>query len=163
MRGPRREARAPLHGSRPTAPTAADPGGGRPGNQPRRGAFITRQTTGERAVGEDRPGRPDQARPPSRRAEFLADALAGLSGTRKALPGKYIWDEAGSLTFDRICESRDYYLTRRETALLRSAAPEVARLVGPGAALVEFGSGASVKSRIVLDALDRPARYVPID
>jgi dimethylhistidine N-methyltransferase len=114
-------------------------------------------------VGEDGPGRPGEARPPSCRAEFLADALAGLSGPRKSLPGKYIWDEAGSLTFDRICGSRGYYPTRRETALLRATAPAVARLVGPGAALVEFGSGASVKSRILLDALDRPARYVPID
>lgn len=118
-------------------------------------------------MGEDGPGRSGGARSggarPGGRAEFLADALAGLSGPRKSLPGKYLWDEAGSLLFDRICASPDYYLARRETALLRSAAPEAAGLVGPGASLVEFGSGASLKSRVVLDALDRPARYVPID
>ena len=109
-------------------------------------------------------GPPGEAKPVDRRAAaFLADALAGLTRTPKSLPGKYIWDEAGSTVFDRICESRDYYPTRRETALLRATAPELAAMVGPGAVLVEYGSGASVKSRIVLDALAAPARYVPID
>jgi dimethylhistidine N-methyltransferase len=100
---------------------------------------------------------------PVSRAEFLGDVLDGLSRTPKSLPGKYLWDETGSLLFDRICESRGYYPTRRETALLGAAAPEVGRAVGPGASLVEFGSGASVKSRVVLDALPEPRRYVPID
>jgi dimethylhistidine N-methyltransferase len=100
---------------------------------------------------------------PVGRVEFLDDVLDGLSRAPKSLPGKYLWDETGSILFDRICESRDYYLTRRETALLGTAAPEVGRAVGPGASLVEFGSGASVKSRVVLDALPEPRRYVPID
>ena len=113
---------------------------------------------------EDHPsgGLPGEAHPADR-AAFLADALAGLTKSPKSLPGKYIWDEAGSTIFDRICESRDYYPTRRETELLRATVPEIATVVGPGAALVEYGSGASIKSRIVLDALAAPARYVPID
>jgi dimethylhistidine N-methyltransferase len=116
-------------------------------------------------VYEDHPsgGLPGEAQPADRAAAFLADALAGLTKSPKSLPGKYIWDEAGSTVFDRICESRDYYPTRRETALLRVMAPEIATIVGPGATLVEYGSGASIKSRIVLDALPAPARYVPID
>ncbi len=97
------------------------------------------------------------------RAEFLADVLEGLSRPQKALPGKYLWDEAGSRIFDRICECRDYYPTRRETALLRAVAPEVAAIVGPRASLVEFGSGSSVKTRVLLDALPEPARYVALD
>lgn len=97
------------------------------------------------------------------RAEFLRDVLEGLSRPQKALPGKYLWDEAGSRIFDRICESRDYYPTRRETALLRAAAPEVVKILGPGASLVEFGSGSSIKTRVLLDALPEPARYVALD
>jgi dimethylhistidine N-methyltransferase len=97
------------------------------------------------------------------RAEFLKDVLEGLSRAQKSLPGKYLWDETGSLIFDRICASRDYYLTRRETALLQAAAPEVAGIVGADASLVELGSGASVKTRILLDALPDPARYVALD
>jgi dimethylhistidine N-methyltransferase len=97
------------------------------------------------------------------RAEFLADVLEGLSRPQKAIPGKYLWDETGSGIFDRICESRDYYLTRRETSLLRAKAPDVARIVGPGASLVEFGSGSSIKTRILLNVLLEPARYVALD
>ena len=100
---------------------------------------------------------------PVSRAEFLEDVLEGLSRPQKALPGKYLWDETGSLLFDRICASPDYYLTRRETALLRAAAPEVAEVVGPRTSLVELGSGASVKTRLLLDALPEPTRYVALD
>lgn len=108
----------------------------------------------------------DAAGPPpdeGARQAFTDDALAGLLAWRKTLPGKYLWDETGSTLFDRICESDGYYLARRETALLRAAAGEVASIVGRDACLVEFGSGSSLKTRVVLDALDRPARYVPID
>jgi dimethylhistidine N-methyltransferase len=97
------------------------------------------------------------------RSPFLDDVLAGLSRPQKALPGKYLWDEIGSDLFDRICGTDDYYLTRREMALLQESAPEVARTVGAGACLVEYGSGASRKVRILLDAMDRPSRYVAID
>lgn len=96
-------------------------------------------------------------------SEFLADVIEGLSRPRKALPGKYLWDAAGSLLFDRICESPDYYLTRRETALLREHAGEIAATVGRGADVVEYGSGASIKVRILLDALEEPRRYLALD
>lgn len=97
------------------------------------------------------------------RAEFLRDALAGLFGRPKTLPGKYLWDETGSDLFDRICSHSDYYPTRREMTLLPRVAAEVAALVGPQVSVVEFGSGASRKIRTLLDALDAPAAYVALD
>lgn len=95
--------------------------------------------------------------------DFLAEALAGLSETPRRLPGKYLWDEAGSILFDRICGSADYYPTQCEMALIPRIAPQVAQRVGPGATVVEFGSGASRKIRILLDTLPKPARYIAID
>jgi dimethylhistidine N-methyltransferase len=96
-------------------------------------------------------------------AEFLRDALAGLTAEPKTLPGKYLWDETGSDLFDRICHSADYYPTAQEMTLLPQAAADVARQVAPGATVVEFGSGASRKIRTLLDALPRPSAYVAID
>jgi dimethylhistidine N-methyltransferase len=96
-------------------------------------------------------------------AEVLADVLEGLSREQKALPGKYLWDETGSILFERICRTQDYYLTRHEIALLQQKLAEVARLIGPGVSIVEFGSGASHKVRMLLDALTAPRRYVAID
>ena len=94
---------------------------------------------------------------------FRRDVVEGLSRPQKAIPGKYLWDETGSSLFDRICGTKDYYLTRSETALLIEAAPEISARVGAGAALVEYGSGASRKIRILLDAMAAPRRYVAID
>jgi dimethylhistidine N-methyltransferase len=95
--------------------------------------------------------------------EFLRDVLAGLTAVPKTLPGKYLWDETGSDLFDRICRSPDYYPTAQEMTLLPRVAAEVAGRVGPGATVVEFGSGASRKIRTLLDALPSPAAYVAID
>lgn len=97
------------------------------------------------------------------RSEVLRDVLSGLSRAQKTLPGKYLWDETGSSLFDRICNTRDYYLTRCEGALLPSTVDEIDSLIGSGATIVEFGSGASHKVRILLDALTAPKRYVAID
>jgi hypothetical protein len=94
---------------------------------------------------------------------FLDDALAGLTAERKTLPAKYFYDAEGSRLFEAICELPEYYPTRTETALLRRIAPEIAARVMEGAALVEFGSGASTKTRILLDAMPQLAVYVPID
>ena len=94
---------------------------------------------------------------------MLRDVLEGLSRPQKSLPGKYLWDETGSILFDRICRTGDYYLTRSETDLLRQRVGEVADLVGSGATIVEFGSGASHKVRILLDRLPAPRRYIAVD
>ncbi|NNE85273.1 MAG: L-histidine N(alpha)-methyltransferase [Alphaproteobacteria bacterium] len=95
--------------------------------------------------------------------DFRAAVVAGLSQPQKRLSSKYFYDERGSKLFDQITELPEYYPTRTETALLRAHAAEFAELIGPHASLVEFGSGSSTKVRILLDALDAPSAYVPID
>jgi dimethylhistidine N-methyltransferase len=94
---------------------------------------------------------------------FEADVVEGLSRPRKFVPPKYFYDAEGSRLFEAICDLAEYYPTRTETALLRDIAGEISSAIPPGAALVEFGSGASTKTRIVLDAAPQLAVYVPID
>jgi dimethylhistidine N-methyltransferase len=91
------------------------------------------------------------------------DVLKGLGGSPKTLPSKHLYDEEGSRLFELITELPEYYPTRTEVTLLRQAAPEIAAHISSRAALVEFGSGASVKTRIVLDAAPQVRVYVPID
>jgi dimethylhistidine N-methyltransferase len=91
------------------------------------------------------------------------EVIRALSERPKRLPCKLFYDELGSRLFERICELDEYYLTRTEIGILREHAPEIARIAGAACRLVEFGSGASVKTRLVLDALERPSAYVPID
>jgi dimethylhistidine N-methyltransferase len=93
----------------------------------------------------------------------LGEVLEGLSRSQKLLPCKLFYDERGSRIFDRICELDEYYLTRTELAIMRRHAGEMASLIGPQARLVEFGSGSSIKIRLLLDQLKQPAEYVPID
>ena len=100
---------------------------------------------------------------PSAADDFLHDVLHGLRRRRKRLPCKYFYDAAGSALFDRICELDEYYLTRCELDLLRRHAAEMAEAAGPGAALIEYGSGSSLKTRLLLDQLREPAAYVPVD
>jgi len=96
-------------------------------------------------------------------ASFLDDVLEGLSRPQKSLSPKYFYDAEGSRLFEAICELDDYYLTRTELRLLRDAAAEIAAEIPEGAALVEFGSGASLKTRILLDASPQLSAYTPID
>lgn len=107
------------------------------------------------------PGRPGPG--PVRGGGFEADVVAGLSAPRKATPPKYFYDDAGSALFEAICATPEYYVTRTETALLRSRAQAIAATIAHGAVLVEFGSGASAKTRLILDAAPQIAAYVPID
>ena len=97
------------------------------------------------------------------RSAFAADVVAGLSAREKTLPAKYFYDAAGSELFEAICRTPEYYPTRVETALLHRVAPEIAACIPEGAVLVEFGSGASDKTRVILDAAPQIAAYVPID
>ncbi|MBV8186382.1 MAG: L-histidine N(alpha)-methyltransferase [Alphaproteobacteria bacterium] len=97
------------------------------------------------------------------RAEFQSSVLAGLSRMPRAIPAKFLYDAAGSALFDAICELPEYYLTRTEIGILRQCAGGIAALAGPGCALVEFGSGSSVKSRLLIEALQELVAYVPID
>jgi len=94
---------------------------------------------------------------------FRAAVLAGLTRRAKALPCRFLYDERGSALFEQICELPEYYLTRTEMAILADDAAEIARLAGPHAQLIEFGSGAARKVRLLLDALEEPDAYVAID
>ncbi|MGB0627411.1 MAG: L-histidine N(alpha)-methyltransferase [Alphaproteobacteria bacterium] len=94
---------------------------------------------------------------------FLDDVLEGLAQSQKKLSSKYFYDERGSKLFDDICALTEYYPTRTETALLQTHAAEFATLIGANASVVEFGSGSSTKIRILLDALETPAAYIPVD
>ncbi|HEY4317864.1 MAG TPA: L-histidine N(alpha)-methyltransferase [Herbaspirillum sp.] len=96
-------------------------------------------------------------------SEFARDVIAGLSLKEKTLSPKYFYDAAGSDLFEDICKLEEYYPTRTETALLHDIAAEIAAEIPDGAALVEFGSGASDKTRLILDAAPQIAAYVPID
>jgi dimethylhistidine N-methyltransferase len=96
-------------------------------------------------------------------AEFEADVIAGLGAGPKRLPAKYFYDGAGSRLFERITELPEYYPTRTEMKILRDHGADIAKLIPPGAALVEFGSGSSKKARIVLAAAPALACYVPVD
>ena len=96
--------------------------------------------------------------------ESFRDAvLAGLSRTPRELPCKLFYDARGSELFEQICDTPEYYLTRTEIAILETHAGDVAAHIGPHCRLIELGSGASRKVRILLEALDRPAAYVPLD
>jgi dimethylhistidine N-methyltransferase len=94
---------------------------------------------------------------------LVDDVLRGLRSTPKRLSSTYLYDELGSHLFDRICELPEYYITRTETGILAAHAGEIAHRIGDGALLVELGSGASTKTRLLLDSLPGLAAYVPVD
>lgn len=93
---------------------------------------------------------------------FRADVLEGLSQAQKAVPARWFYDDAGSRLFEEITKLPEYYPTRAETEILAAQGSEFARLIGPGRAVVEFGSGSSVKTPHLLSAI-APAAYVPLD
>src|SRR5947209_15512614 len=95
--------------------------------------------------------------------QFRAEVLRGLRQPVKELPCKYFYDETGSRLFEQICELEEYYLTRTELEIMRKHAGEMAELLGPDCLLVEYGSGSSIKTRLLLDHLKRVAAYVPLD
>ena len=95
--------------------------------------------------------------------DVRAGVLAGLSGDRKTLPCKLFYDQHGSQLFDAICDLPEYYPTRTELAIMRDYADAMAGMIGPRALLVEYGSGSSRKTRVLLDKLPDLAGYVPID
>lgn len=94
---------------------------------------------------------------------LLEDVVASLTDVHKSIHPKWLYDQAGSALFEQITALPEYYLTRTETALLRAHADSLAALVPADGALVEFGSGASVKTRLLLDAGPHIGTYVPID
>jgi len=93
---------------------------------------------------------------------FRADVLTGLAASPRAIPARWFYDRRGSELFEKITDLPEYYPTRTETALLTSISPALADLSAKGAAVVEFGSGSSAKTPILLRAI-QPSAYVPID
>jgi dimethylhistidine N-methyltransferase len=91
------------------------------------------------------------------------EVLAGLRSSPKTLPCRLFYDERGSELFEEICALDEYYLTRTELAIMRRHIGEMGRLLGPRCAVIEYGSGAGIKSRILLEALEAPVAYIPID
>ena len=96
-------------------------------------------------------------------AAFRRAVVRGLANPQKTLPCQYFYDEAGSELFEQITELEEYYPTRTEVAILNAHAGDMADALGPDILLVEYGAGASTKTRILLNHLVAPAGYVPID
>ncbi|HIF94914.1 MAG TPA: L-histidine N(alpha)-methyltransferase [Myxococcales bacterium] len=96
-------------------------------------------------------------------ADLRNEVISGLRASPKTLPCKYFYDTEGSQLFDRICELEEYYPTRTEIGILESRSKDIARAIGEKAVIIELGSGSSIKTHVLLDALINPAAYVPID
>jgi len=94
---------------------------------------------------------------------FRATVLEGLQHEQKEIPSKFLYDERGSKLFDAICETDDYYPTRTEIGIMKQHVEEMVDAIGPRALLAEYGSGSSLKTRILLDHVEDLALYVPID
>lgn len=94
---------------------------------------------------------------------FREDVLEGLRRPRKELPAKYFYDAHGSRLFDRITELEEYYPTRTELGIMRDHAAAMAARCGERCLLIELGAGSQVKVRLLLDHLNRPAGFVPVD
>jgi dimethylhistidine N-methyltransferase len=94
--------------------------------------------------------------------DFSTAVLAGLAQPQKIIPARYFYDRAGSELFEQITELPEYYPTRTEIGILMESAAAIADAVGPGRAVVEFGSGSSVKTPLLLRAI-APTAYVPVD
>jgi dimethylhistidine N-methyltransferase len=102
--------------------------------------------------------------PATSRLDTLAGSvLDGLKKEPKELSPVWFYDELGSFLFDRICELPEYYITRTELQIMRTHAAEMTQHIGPEAALIELGSGTSLKTRLLLERLERPVAYVPVD
>jgi L-histidine N-alpha-methyltransferase len=96
-------------------------------------------------------------------ALFEADVIEGLSQSQKTIPCRWLYDERGSELFEDITLLPEYYPTRTETEILSQYAPEIASYIGSRATVVEYGAGASVKTRILIDALEELSTYIPVD
>ncbi|MFN6934703.1 MAG: L-histidine N(alpha)-methyltransferase [Tsuneonella sp.] len=93
---------------------------------------------------------------------FRSDVLQGLSEPQKAIPARWFYDDLGSELFEDITRLPEYYPTRAETEILSTRGEEFCALIGEGRAVVEFGSGSSVKTPLLLKAI-APSAYVPLD
>jgi L-histidine N-alpha-methyltransferase len=97
------------------------------------------------------------------KSEFLSEAIAGLSSTPRTLPCKYFYDARGAALFQKISELPEYYLTRAELQILDRYCGDIARALGPNIELIGLGTGAGTKTCILLEKLEAPAAYIPVD
>ncbi len=93
----------------------------------------------------------------------ITEIIKGLSAEQKQISPKYFYDERGSQLFDEITRLPEYYLTNTELGIMRDNIDEIAEMVGKQASLIEFGSGSSLKTRVLLEHLSELAAYVPVD
>src|SRR2546421_5597250 len=105
---------------------------------------------------------PASAVPPAA-SDLLSDIIAGLSSDQRALPCKYFYDERGAALFQKICELPEYYITRTEIDILDRHRREIAAHLGTNIGLIGLGTGAGTKTRILIEALEKPAVYIPVD
>lgn len=111
----------------------------------------------DRSVSQEAPGQLGD------RTALWAEVSRGLAARPRRLPSKLLYDGPGSDLFEEITQLEEYYLTRVEQGIFEACLPRVAALVGPGARVVEYGSGSGRKTRRLLDALDDPAALVAVD
>ena len=100
---------------------------------------------------------------PSRTDALTNGVLEGMRKHPRQLSPVWFYDELGSFLFDSICELPEYYLTRTELQIMHAHAADMAHHIGPDAAIIELGSGTSTKTRLLLNQLEKPAAYVPVD
>lgn len=95
--------------------------------------------------------------------DFVADVISGLSSNPRTIPCKYFYDERGAALFQKICELPEYYVTRTEIDILDRHRADIASQLGPRIELIGLGTGAGTKTRILIEALENPAVYIPVD
>lgn len=94
---------------------------------------------------------------------FDREVIGGLTQSPKMLPAKFFYDARGSALFDKICTLEEYYPTRTELGIMTEHGPDMARVLGARCKVVEFGSGSGLKTRLLLQQLERPVAYCPIE
>ncbi len=96
-------------------------------------------------------------------SDLTASVAEGVAASQKTLPTAFLYDEHGSELFEQICELPEYYPTRTELSIYDTSLGEMSKAIGPEAMVIEYGSGAGVKTLRLLEALDRPVAYVPVE
>ena len=96
-------------------------------------------------------------------ADFEADVIAGLLSNPRTIPSKYFYDEHGAALFQKICELPEYYVTRTEIDILDRSRADIASQLGPNIQLIGLGTGAGTKTRFLVEGLETPAVYIPVD
>src|SRR6476620_10870327 len=112
---------------------------------------------------ETRTAIPPVSELPAAGSDFLTDVIGGLSSNPRTLPCKYFYDERGAALFQKICELPEYYVTRTEIDILDRSRADIASQLGPNVELIGLGTGAGTKTRILIEALENPAVYIPVD